>query len=181
MSLAKTHIMFTYEDLKSWEPDNYRHEIIEGEHFMSPSPNVYHQKIVGQLFTALLKYIEKKQLGELFVSPIDVVFHETDVCVPDLVFVSNENAAMIKEENIQGAPDLLIEILSPSTKKRDRELKYKRYACYGVKEYWIIDPENQLVEVYDLAANELLKIVPRNQKLSTPTFTDLNLDLKEIF
>lgn len=173
--------MFTYEDLKSWEPDNYRHEIIEGEHFMSPSPSVYHQKIVGQLFTALLKFVEKKQLGEVFVSPIDVVFHETDVCVPDLIFISKENDAIIKAENIQGAPDLVIEILSPSTKKRDRELKYKRYAYYGVKEYWIIDPEKQIVEVYDLAANQLVKVVPKNQSLSTPTFTDLDIDLRTIF
>jgi Uma2 family endonuclease len=117
----------------------------------------------------------------VFVSPIDVVFHETDVCVPDLIFINKENDAIIKAENIQGAPDLVIEILSPSTKKRDRELKYKRYAYYGVKEYWIIDPEKQLVEVYDLTANQLVKVVPKNQSLNTPTFTNLNLDLKTIF
>ena len=181
MGLAKTHIMFTYEDLKSWEPDNYRHEIIEGEHFMSPSPSIYHQEIIRKLTIQLSRYVEKKSLGRIFVSPVDVVFHETDACVPDLVFVSNENAAIIKEENIQGAPDLLIEILSPSSKKRDRELKYKRYAYYGVKEYWIVDPENQLVEIYDLTANELLKVVPKNQKLSTPIFMGLNLELKTIF
>ena len=173
--------MFTYEDLKSWEPDNYRHEIIEGEHFMSPSPSVYHQEIIRKLTIYLSQHVQKKGLGRIFVSPIDVVFHETDVCVPDLIFINKENDAIIKAENIQGAPDLVIEILSPSTKKRDRELKYKRYAYYGVKEYWIIDPEKQLVEVYDLAANQLVKVVPKNQSLSTPTFTDLNLDLKTIF
>jgi len=181
MAFVKTHVMFTYEDLKSWEPDNYRHEIIEGEHFMSPSPNVYHQEIVRKLTIYLSRYVQRKGLGRIFVSPVDVVFQETDVCVPDLVFISKENDAIIKAENIQGAPDLVIEILSPSTKKRDRELKYKRYAYYGVKEYWIIDPEKQLVEVYDLAANQLIKVVPKNQSLSTPTFTDLNLDLQTIF
>lgn len=181
MVLAKNRVMFTYEDLKNWEPDNFRHEIIEGEHLMSPSPRIPHQEIVGRLYLHLFQYIQKKQSGQIFVSPVDVVFHESDVCVPDLVFVSNENLAIVKEENIQGAPDLVIEVLSPGSEKRDREVKYKRYAYYGVKEYWIADPDRRLVEVYDLAANQLLQVVPKNQTLNTPLFHDLNLKLAEVF
>ncbi|MCK6623107.1 MAG: Uma2 family endonuclease [Calditrichaceae bacterium] len=181
MVLTKNRVMFTYEDLKNWEPDNFRHEIIEGEHIMSPSPRIPHQEIVRKLTIFLSKYVEETKLGRIFVSPVDVVFHESDVCVPDLVFVSTENLAIVREENIQGAPDLVIEVLSPGSEKRDREVKYKRYAYYGVKEYWIVDPERRLVEVYDLAANQLLQVVPKIQPLSTPLFPDLDLDLATVF
>ena len=181
MSVARKKIMFTYDDLQYWEDDHLRHEIIEGEHYMSPSPITKHQRIAGKLFRRLSDYIEKKRLGEIFIAPYDVVFHENDVCVPDLLYISNENQHIIGEYNIQGAPDLIIEILSPGTEKLDKGLKYKRYAYYGVKEYWIVDPKTQLIEVHDLEKQELLQVFPQNQTLNTPTFPDIHLKLSEIF
>jgi Uma2 family endonuclease len=181
MSLARKKILFTYQDLEFFEPDNYRHEISEGEHFMTPSPSTYHQKIVGNLYRKLSDYVEKNKLGEIYVSPVDVIFHEIDVFVPDLVFVSNENLSIVSENNIQGAPDLIIEVMSPSSVARDREGKYKRYAYYGVKEYWIVDLQRKLVEVYDLEQDKLINVIPQKQKLNSPIFEDLNLDLTKIF
>ena len=181
MSTVKNKVLFTYEDLKHWEPDNYRHEIVEGEHFMSPSPNIYHQKIVRRLTIFLSQYVETKKLGEIFIAPVDVVFSNYDVCVPDLVFISNENLSIITEENIQGAPDLVIEVLSPNSQKRDKEIKYKRYAYFGVKEYWIVDPERKTIEIHDLVNNQLTAVVPANQSLNSPLFPDLNLDLASVF
>ncbi len=181
MSVARKKIMFTYDDLQYWENDHLRHEIIEGEHYMSPSPIPYHQIVSGNLFYEILDYVKKKQLGKIFSAPIDVVFHDSDVCVPDLVFVSNKNRHIIGDKNIQGAPDLIIEILSPGTEKLDKGLKYKRYAYYGVKEYWIVDPKAQLIEVHDLEEQALLQVFPKNQILNTPTFPDIDLNLSKIF
>jgi len=181
MATVKNKILFTYEDLKNWEPDLYRHEIIEGEHFMSPSPNIYHQEIVLNLGTHLSYYVKNKKLGRVFVAPVDVIFSDYDVCVPDLIFVSNENLSIIKEENIQGAPDLLIEVLSPTSEKRDKEIKFKRYAYFGVKDYWIVNPKQQSIEIYDLANSQLVAVVPANQVLNSPLFPDINLELKKIF
>lgn len=181
MPVAEKQIIFTYRDMISWEADNFRHELFEGEHVMTPSPTTYHQKIVFNLGYHLRNYVEKNNLGEIFIAPLDVVFHDIDVFVPDLIFVSKENYDIVKDTHIQGAPDLLIEVLSPATAKRDREMKYKRYAWYGVKEYWIVDSENKLIEVHDLLKNKLIEVFPKNQKLSSPTFPDLNLELNDIF
>lgn len=181
VSIAPKKIRFTYDDLLLWEDDHLRHEIIEGEHFMSPSPTPYHQHISRNLLYEIWDYVKKNDLGVVFDAPIDVVFHQSDVCVPDIVFVRNENQHIVREKNIQGAPDLIIEILSEGTESRDRHLKYKRYACYGVKEYWIVDPPKKRIEVHDLQKQQLLGMFAHTQTLNTPTFPDIHLDLSAIF
>lgn len=180
MSLARRKIVFTYQDLENFQPDNYRHEISEGEHLMTPSPGTYHQRIVGRLYKYLSDYVEEKGLGELFIAPVDVVFHDIAVFVPDLVFVRKENSSIIGDENIQGAPDLIIEVMSPSSASRDKEMKYKRYAYYGVKEFWIVDSEKKRVEIYELDQKKLMDVIPHKQKLNSPMFPDLNVELAEI-
>ncbi len=181
MPLARRKVIFTYQDLENWEPDSFPHEIMEGEHFITPSPSVYHQKIAGILYRRLSEYVEEKGMGEVFIAPLDGVFHEIDVFVPDLVFVRRENLAIVGEKNIQGAPDLIIEVMSPSSVSRDREKKYKRYAYYGVGEYWITDMERKLVEIYDLDQNRLINIIPQKQKLNSPLFPNPDLKLGKIF
>lgn len=174
-------ILFNYQDICSWETDQYRHELIEGEHIMSPSPTPYHQDVTFNLGFYLKKYIMENDLGKLYIAPTDVVFHEMDVFVPDLFFIKKQNLHIIRDSYIDGVPDIIIEVLSPSSKSRDRDMKFKRYAYYAVPEYWIVDPDRQIFEVYDLISNELYKIFPRHQKLNTPTFPDLNMDLNLIF
>lgn len=181
MPLAEKKIIFNYNDLVNWEEDQRRHELIEGEHFMTPSPNTYHQEISGNLFWHLKTYIEKHCLGKLFAAPTDVVLSDIDVFVPDLFFIAKSNVEKIQKQYVNVAPDLLIEILSPSTANRDKETKFKRYALYSVKEYWIVDPEGRRIDVYDLQSQTLIQSFAKNDVLNTPTFPDINLRLERIF
>ena len=100
----------------------------------------------------LRMFIAENELGRTWVAPLDVVLSNYDVAQPDILFVSNERRGIITEANVSGAPDLVVEILSPSTAERDRELKLTLYARYGVREYWIVDPDDETVEVMELGA-----------------------------
>ena len=180
MSLAEKKILFTYRDLLNWEDDQKRHELIEGGHIVTPSPNIYHQELSGNLFWYLKTYIEEKNLGKLFAAPTDVVLSDIDVFVPDLFFIAQAKIAHIDKQYVSTAPDVVIEILSPSTANRDRETKFKRYAVYGVKEYWIVDPEKQQIDVFDLEQQKLIEMFPKDGVLNTPTFPDIHLELTKV-
>lgn len=143
---------YTYEDyLKT--PDDVRYELIEGELLLTPSPGAKHQRILGNIYVKIRQYVEERNMGEVFLAPFDIVLGNENVFEPDILFVSKENSGIITEANIQGAPDLIIEILSPSTAYRDLVKKKRIYAEFGVKEYWIVDPEEKTVEVYGLENN----------------------------
>ncbi|GBD92747.1 hypothetical protein BMS3Abin05_00322 [bacterium BMS3Abin05] len=144
--------LFTYEDYKHLPNDGKRYEIIEGELLISPSPKTGHQRIHARLFNALMNFVQKNHSGELFSAPLDVVFSNLNVVQPDLLFISKKRRSIIAEDNIRGAPDLIVEILSPYTEKADRIQKKELYAVYGVREYWIADPEKETIEVYSLSA-----------------------------
>jgi len=150
------HLKFTYEDYLHL-PEDRRYEIIGGELFMTPSPKRVHQQISRNLTTILWSYVKANGLGEVFEAPFDVVFSHHDVVQPDVLFVSRENLSIVGEDNIQGAPDLIIEILSPSTAERDLDLKKKLYARHAVKEYWIVDPDARKVTVYLWKENDYVK------------------------
>ncbi len=147
--MAKAAIKFTYQDYLLL-PEDKRYELIEGELLTVPSPDVEHQELSRDLEHILWEFVKQNNLGSIFNAPLDVVLSEEDVVQPDILFVSKERAHIIKEKNIQGAPDLVIEILSPATSERERTLKRKLYAKYGVKEYWIVDPEEKSIEVMAL-------------------------------
>ncbi len=181
MSVVEKKILFTYDDLLNWEDDKFRHELIEGEHFMTPSPNLYHQKISIKLARYVSIYAEEKDLGEVFTAPTDVVLSDVEVLVPDLLFVSNKKRHILKENYIHGAPDLIVEILSPSSVHYDKVVKFKRYAYYGVLEYWLVDPEKHVVEVYDLEQQKLIKVFSTDAVMNTRTFPDIHLPLEKIF
>mgnify|MGYP001560741406 CR=1 FL=1 len=131
-------------------PEDRRYEIIDGELFMTPSPKTMHQRLIVKLFRIIDDFVRKGELGEVFIAPYDVVLSKHDVVQPDIIFVSKERSGIITELNIQGSPDLVIEILSPSTKERDLVLKKKLYAAFGIKEYWIVDPENEKMTLLTL-------------------------------
>jgi Uma2 family endonuclease len=124
-----------------------RCEIIQGELTMPPSPNLEHQDISRDLGFSMAHYIQEKKLGKIFYAPIDVVLDETNVVQPDIVFVAKPNLSILRKRGIFGAPDLVVEILSPSSIRRDRYEKLELYAKFCVKEYWIVDPYNQSIEV----------------------------------
>lgn len=138
----------TYNDY-SMLPEGAPYQLIGGELIMTPSPLTYHQRISKRLEFLLYDYVEKKNsLGEVFDAPMDVYFEDTEVYQPDLIFISRERLAIIGEQKIEGAPDMVMEILSPSTAYYDLRHKKTIYAKHGVKEYWIVDPIEKSIEIF---------------------------------
>jgi Uma2 family endonuclease len=136
-----------------------RYEIIDGELVVTPAPGLKHQRIVTRLVSLLHAFARTHALGEAFVSPYDVLFAEGDYLEPDLLFVRKARAELVTDRGVEGAPDLVVEILSPSTAARDHGIKLERYRHHGVPEYWIVDPEEGAIEVWQLAegAREALR------------------------
>ncbi len=150
--VVASNVKLNYDDLQLFPNDGKRHELIDGEHIMAPAPETKHQDTAGNLFALLRAFVRQNKLGRVFVAPVDVVFSEYDVIEPDIVFVSRTHQQIVTKANLRGAPDLVVEILSPSTKEIDRKTKFKLYEKYGVREYWIIDPDAETIEIYALRA-----------------------------
>jgi Uma2 family endonuclease len=139
----------TYDDFVRIPNDGMRHEIIDGVHYVTPSPALRHQQLLGRLYLAIGGFLEAHpDLGQAFLSPLDTVFSPWDVVEPDLLFVAADQLDIMTEPNIQGAPALVVEILSTSTRKRDRGVKLQLFDRGGVREYWLIDPKARDVTVY---------------------------------
>jgi len=176
--------LLTYDDYLTFpDSDGIRKEIIEGELFMSPAPSIKHQSILRNLFRILDKFIMENDLGEVFFAPCDVIFSNINIFQPDLLFISKMNYQILTTLNIQGAPDLIIEILSPSTIDNDRVFKKLVYQKFGVKEYWIVDPQEEIIEVWALkdARFQLHQKAKKTQKFKSKLLEDLELDLSLIF
>jgi Uma2 family endonuclease len=185
MSSLLSTTKFTYEDYLLFPDDGRRHELIEGEHFVTPSPITKHQKITRNLLGELFVHIQQAKTGQIFCAPMDVVLSDLDVVQPDLLFISNKNASIITEKNIQGAPDLVVEILSDSSRKTDEIIKRKLYERYQVGEYWIIDPELETIKIYQLTDQGYARIdelsTENNNSLTTPLFPNWILSLPALF
>jgi Uma2 family endonuclease len=138
---------WTYEEFAALPDGGNRYEIIGGELFVTPAPRALHQKIAARIGTVLEGFTQEHQLGEVF-GPLDVLFGEGDYLAPDLIFVRKDRIGIVKDRGAEEAPDLVVEILSPTTATRDRGLKRERYAHFGVPEYWVVDPESRRIEVY---------------------------------
>ncbi|MDY6969835.1 MAG: Uma2 family endonuclease [Spirochaetota bacterium] len=184
MEELKTEIKFSYEDYRNLpESETNIYELIHGEFVMVPSPETYHQEISRNIEYFLWDFVRKNSLGFVYFAPFDVVFSKENVVQPDILYISKERSKIITENNIQGAPDLIIEILSKSTAERDKTLKKTLYAKYGVKEYWIVDPETKTVEVLILQKTgyAIDRIYKKNDTLTTSLLEELKIDLKEVF
>ncbi|MGE0385235.1 MAG: Uma2 family endonuclease [Gammaproteobacteria bacterium] len=187
MSRTQPRIPYTYADYKSLpESMDRRYELLGGELHLLPAPTIRHQRIAHRLELAMSQYVEPTGLGEILHSPIDVVFGEgaaRDVAQPDIVFISRERARIVTETEIAGAPDLTVEILSPGTEERDRNYKKSLYARHGVREYWIVDPLGNAIEVYALAEQGYAE--PRTFKapvaFESGVLPALRLDLAAVF
>lgn len=148
--LATQPRSWTYQDYYAL-PDDRRYEVIDGELLpMAPSPESDHQKFSRALVRCLDSYVLSSQLGELLWAPLDVVLDDENVVQPDLVFVSVNRVGIIERKGIVGTPDLVMEILSPFSARRDRQRKMQLYARFGVKEFWIVDPGSHGIEVFTL-------------------------------
>ena len=178
-------LKLTYEDYLLFPEDGKRHEIINGDHFMSPSPLTKHQRISSALHLILGLFIREKKLGHLLAAPMDVVLSDFDVVEPDLLFISTARESIITDKNIQGAPDLVIEILSEGTRKTDEIIKRKLYETHGVSEYWVVDPVLSTVKVYRTINNEYVRTdelsAEANDTLNTPLLPGLSILLSDIF
>ncbi len=173
---------FTHADLLAAPEDNKRREIIDGELFVTPSPYFDHQRILRNLYDALRRHLEKHPIGELLFAPLDVILSVHDVLEPDLLFVLNEHRHILKDW-VRGAPDLAVEILSSTTASRDRGLKMRTYARYGVREYWLVDPNQRAIEVYRLVEQgyELARTFQSTDTLTSELFPGLGLPVTPIF
>ena len=149
--------LLTYDDYCQIPDDGNRYEVINGVLYMSPSPIVRHQRVLRRLSFLLGTWVENTKAGELLFAPMDVVLSENNIVQPDILYVSDERAFIIKEKNIQGAPDLLIEILSEGNRRHDEVKKRKLYESFGVEEYWIVDPVLETVKVFRLENSEYIK------------------------
>jgi Uma2 family endonuclease len=180
---AKRLEVFTYEDYLQLPDDGKRYEIIDGELYMVPAPTTDHQSTVGNLFGTIWYFLQHNPIGKVFPAPTDVIFSEINVLQPDIVFVSKEKFDILTRENIQGAPDLVIEVLSPGTEHRDRTEKLATYAQFGVLEYWMVSEEGETVEVWRRKGNKLMfhALLDRAQTLTTPLLPGLEIPLERIF
>lgn len=176
----KRHAKLTYADYKTW-PDDERWEIINGEAYaMTPAPSLKHQAIVTNLTGVFFNFFKSKPCKP-FVAPTDVVLDETNVVQPDLLVVCDKNK--MTGANIQGAPDLVVEVLSPSSSLKDKREKKALYERFGVREYLLVFPDDALVERYSLVDGKYTTsdILNWDEKLRLSAFPELEINLWEIF
>ena len=179
-------VRLTYDDFVQFPEDGERHELIDGEHVVTPSPNMKHQAVLRNLAGLVWSYLRTHKVGQVFFAPFDVVFSDFDVVEPDLLFVSKERQSQIlTAANVQGAPDLVVEIGSPSTRRRDEIVKRRLYEQFGVAEYWVVDPELDEIKVYRRADDRFeraaLLSAEQGDVLTSPLFPGLELPLTDVF
>ena len=173
---------YTYDDyLKT--PDDKRYELIEGELYMTPSPITNHQRISGRIDFELRKFVLENDCGEVFYAPYDVYFDDENVVQPDILFISKDRLNIIGDKNLQGAPDLIIEILSESNAYRDLIQKKKLYSRFGVKEYWIVVPGEKTIDINILKDKtyQLYKTLGEDDTLESQILKGFKMELKAIF
>jgi Uma2 family endonuclease len=180
--MRRANVRFNYHDYLQLSEDK-RYEILDGDLCVVPAPNIQHQRVSKKIETALIRQAEEKGFGEVLDAPCDVLLSEEDVVQPDILFVRQERLSIIREANISGAPDLVIEILSPGTRQRDLAIKRKIYARFAVQEYWIVDPDAATVEVLTWKESGYFTagIYRESDSLSSPLLPQLNLPLSGIF
>lgn len=177
----------TYENFVRIPDDGMRHEIIDGVHYVTQSPVRQHQVLLGRLHLAIGKYLEERpDVGQVFLSPLDTVFSPYDVVEPDLIFVAADQLDILTEPNIQGAPALVIEILSPSTRRRDHGIKRQLFDRGGVREYWVVDPKGRDVTIYRRIADGGFPTVAHlaavdEATLATPLLPGFSLSVVRLF
>lgn len=176
-------VKYAYQDLLTTPDDGNRYEIFEGELVMTPAPGTVHQRIVFKLCNILGNYLKQMSSGEVYPAPVDVYFNEETTVQPDLIFVSRDRLHIIDEQKVNGAPDVVVEIISESTESRDRSFKFKLYAKEGVREYWIVDPAKKTVEVYELKETGFMLAGKFGGKdeFKSPYFVDLKFTANHIF
>jgi Uma2 family endonuclease len=179
-------LKLTYDDFVQFPDDGNRHELIDGEHYVTPAPRPRHQVILGNLHLLIASWLELHPIGRVLLSPLDVVMSNTDIVEPDLLYLSNERAAAtVTELHVRGVPELLVEIASPGTRKRDDGIKRRLYERAGATEYWIVDPEVDRIRIYRRDGDTFARAIELSREhgevLTTPLLPGLELPLARIF
>lgn len=178
---AVTEKVWTYADYSLLD-DGKRHEVLEGELVMAPAPDLDHQGVVGTLFRRMWDHVATRALGKLFVAPVDVVLDDRNVVQPDLVFIARKNEGILRKAGVFGVPDLVVEVLSPSSVRADRYRKLAIYQTFKVPEYWIVDPAAGSVEVLVLTAEgyDLHSFAVGTGVVASRLLPDLTVDVAEL-
>ena len=172
----------TYSDYAALPDDGRRYELHRGELSVTPGPGTRHQRAVVALTLRLGEYVRSRQLGEIFVAPTDCILSDVTVVQPDLLYVASNRLSIISERGIEGAPTLVVEILSPSTARIDRERKLRLYAEHGVPYYWIADPDSRTVEAYKLVGTAYVPAGSvTHEPGALPPFLDLQVDPADLW
>lgn len=176
----------TYADFRRFPNDGQRHELINGEHAVTPSPIWRHQELSVRLVIALGTFLQANPIGSVFHAPFDCVFSFFDIVEPDLLVVTNDQREILTKRNVRGAPALVIEILSESSSARDKRSKRALYERVGVREYWIVDPDNDGISVYRLEKPGRFRFpetlsAANADNLATPLLPGFTLDLVKLF
>jgi Uma2 family endonuclease len=176
----------TYDDFLLFPDDGKRHELIDGEHYVTASPNIRHQDISGRLYLLIGAWLQDHPVGRIFYAPLDVLFSRFDVVEPDLLYVSNERASeLLAGQHVTGAPDIVMEIASPGTRKRDETIKRRLYDRGGVVEYWVIDPDTDVIRLYRRDGPRFGRAIELSREaddiLTTPLLAGLDIPLVRVF
>lgn len=178
----------TYREFRDMEFDEqelkeYIFELINGEIVARNYPTASHQRILRKLTVIVDQFVTVNQLGEVLFAPFGVVLNNFSDVQPDLMFVSTAKADIVQEEGIFGVPDLLVEIISPSSLKTDRHTKFKLYEQMGVGEYWIVDVKNQSIEVYQCQAEgfELVSFAVEKGEVASNCIAGLQIEISALF
>ena len=174
---------FTVEDYRKLPDDDWRYQLIDEEIVRSPSPSFFHQTILANIFGLLAPHVQFRKLGQVRFAPLDCYLDDSSVYQPDLFFVGNERSEVIREDGLHGAPDLVVEVLSPHTARYDLNSKRVGYARAGVRELWLVYPEAKKVEVFHLEKNADTPVSSYSlgETFQSPLFPELDLSTDNIF
>lgn len=173
----------TAEDYRKLPEDDWRYQLIDGEIVMSPSPTFFHQQILGNIFSLLVPHVRAKNLGQVLFAPLDFYLDDHNVYQPDVFFVSRARGHVIAEDGLHGAPDLVVEVLSPRTARYDLQAKRAGYARAGVRELWLVYPKAKKMDVFHLENNPETPVASYSlgEKFQSPLFPGLDLSTDAIF
>lgn len=172
---------WTYADYCRIPPDMLRHEIIDGRHFVNPAPSPYHQWVAGELFRSLAALVTDAGLGVVYSAPIDVHLARGTVVQPDLVVLRAANRSLVGDKKITGVPDLLIEVLSPSRPRYDRQTKCRRYERAGVRELWLVDPKAHTIDQLVLRGRRYASPVVCSERIRLRILRRVEVDLRRVW
>jgi Uma2 family endonuclease len=175
-------LRFTYEDYLLL-PEDRRYEVVDGDLYLTPAPTPYHQIVSGRIFMLLNQHVRQHGLGEVFFAPCDLVLSKFDVLQPDVFFIAEERRSIIGEKYITEAPDLVVEVLSPSTADRDQVAKAKQYARFGVREMWVADPGAKTIEMLVNSEDGFRQVALHcgDDVVSSPLLPGLEIPLASVF